>query len=327
MSEFLTGTADSPIRFSQLEVSTDKASWSTRIWLDVGEASIASLHFWDLMYELSDGVDATLKFEDATGWGLLVFQQSNLLEIGGYKSGAQALTGEILVGTLTVTPDGGTNGRSLSVGFATTADVEYAVVGEPPQLIEALPEPVESAYTLTGYVRSWNNSTLLAGASVDANESMGMSDLGGSFQVESIVDDDGLVNVKGSLTSPANKSEASITLTDVLGALKVYLGKPLPTAYDNPYKYIAADFQGDGDVDLSDVLSLLKYYLGKPVESAPEWVFADAADEGLAADGNALSKSNATPHAIDHDLTVSSELELVGILRGDVDGSWMPPAA
>ena len=123
-----------------------------------------------------------------------------------------------------------------------------------------------------------------------------------------------------------SRAEAGITLTDVLGALKVYLGKPLPTAYDNPYKYIAADFQGDGDVDLSDVLSLLKYYLGKPVESAPEWVFADAADEGLAADGNALSKSNATPHVIDHDLTVSSDLELVGILRGDVDGSWMPPA-
>ena len=138
---------------------------------------------------------------------------------------------------------------------------------------------------------------------------------------------DGGTGKTPTLGAPVSKAAASITLTDVLGALKVYLGKPLPSDYDSSFKYVAADFQGDGDVDLSDVLSLLKYYLGKPVESQPEWVFMDAADTGKAVDGLALSRSNAAPHPIDHDFSTGSDIELVGILRGDVDGSWVTPVS
>jgi hypothetical protein len=127
------------------------------------------------------------------------------------------------------------------------------------------------------------------------------------------------------------RESASITLTDVLGALKIYLGKPLDPTYDTPYKYIAADFQGDGDVDLSDVLGLLKYYLKKSEASQPTWVFLDSTKTVTVAGkelplsshaGLALSKTDAAPPAeITADLNADSPLQLIGVLRGDVDGS------
>jgi len=77
----------------------------------------------------------------------------------------------------------------------------------------------------------------------------------------------------------------------------------------------------------------LKYYLGKSTTNnvEPEWAFVDKADftddevDTIAgADGNPLSKLNTTPHTIDQDISVDGTIELVGVLRGDVDGSWVP---
>jgi hypothetical protein len=126
--------------------------------------------------------------------------------------------------------------------------------------------------------------------------------------------------------------QTSITLTDVLGALKVYLGKPLPEAYNSDLKYIAADFDGNGTVNLSDVLGLLKFYLNKPVNAAPAWVFVDIA-QTTTANGQTLhwsskaaqtlSNAAAAPAPILADLNSDTPVQLVGVLRGDVDGSWV----
>jgi hypothetical protein len=155
----------------------------------------------------------------------------------------------------------------------------------------------------------------------------------GAFSVEAIADADGEVDVTASLAGPENNVTSGLSLTDVLAGLKLYLGKSLPESYSSPYNYIAADFDADNDVDLSDVLNMLKYYLGKSTTNnvEPEWAFVDKADftddvvDTIAgADGNPLSKLNTTPHTIDQDISVDGTIELVGVLRGDVDGSWVP---
>lgn len=122
-------------------------------------------------------------------------------------------------------------------------------------------------------------------------------------------------------TAPANKVEASITLTDILATLKVYLHKPLPTEYSSPYNVVAADFDGNGTVNLSDVLNLLKYYLGKPTgDVVPQWTFVE---KGVTqAHGAPLSTTNALPDPVAEPTTSDTTVQLVGILRGDVDGSW-----
>jgi hypothetical protein len=86
-------------------------------------------------------------------------------------------------------------------------------------------------------------------------------------------------------------------------------------------------------VNLTDVLQMLKYYLNKPTTNnvKPEWAFVNAKDlsgtgttaTALAVDGQVLSAANAMPHAVTHDLGVDGDtVQIVGVLRGDVDGSW-----
>jgi hypothetical protein len=157
-------------------------------------------------------------------------------------------------------------------------------------------------------------------------------------------DADGRANVRGlaqpdgdgpALLQPkleVSRSQAGITLTDVLGALKVYLGKPLPEAYNNDLKFIAADFDGNGTVNLTDVLGLLKFYLNKPVNAAPAWVFVDSAQTTTVNGqtlhlsnkaGQTLSTAASAPSPILVDVNSDESVQLLGVLRGDVDGSWV----
>ena len=136
-----------------------------------------------------------------------------------------------------------------------------------------------------------------------------------------IVNQPDLNSLEVQKVAPANKTDASISLTDVLASLKIYLHKPLPVEYSSPYNVVAADFDGNGAVNLTDVLNLLKYYLGKNTGGvAPQWVFVE---EGVTqARGAAFSTSNALPDPIAEPSNNDSPIQLIGILRGDVDGSW-----
>jgi cyclophilin family peptidyl-prolyl cis-trans isomerase len=135
-----------------------------------------------------------------------------------------------------------------------------------------------------------------------------------------LTDQPDLHTLQASKTAPVGKTDAGISLTDVLAALKVYLHKPLPTEYSSPYNVVAADFDGNGTVNLSDVLNLLKYYLGKPTgDVAPQWTFVQ---EGVTqTHGAALSTTNALPDPVAEPAVGDAPIQLIGILRGDVDGS------
>lgn len=193
-------------------------------------------------------------------------------------------------------------------------------------------------YTINGTIRHWKDSTKkMTGVSITESSISDETGSDGMFTLSGVTDSDGtsgdgIITLAPTLTAPANKTAAGVSLTDVLAALKVYLGKSLPTAYESPYKYIASDFDGNGQVQLTDVLQLLKYYLGKATTNnvAPAWVFMDAADQTgtgmgtsfMGANDSALGKTNTAPHAIDQNFGSNNSIELVAVLRGDVDGSW-----
>lgn len=199
-----------------------------------------------------------------------------------------------------------------------------------------------AAYQLTGTSVFWKGMSatpkVLAGVQMspelaDKTDALGVVDLSGIDGLP--IAASGTAVLAPTLDSPSN-AKSAISLTDVLAALKIYLGKPVPDAYASPLNYVAADFDGSGSVNLTDVLQLLKYYLGKTTTNnvKPEWAFIDAADlsgtgssaTALGANGQALSKTNALPHAVDVDLMSGADtLQLVGVLRGDVDGSWTAP--
>ena len=177
-----------------------------------------------------------------------------------------------------------------------------------------------------------NSPVSLSGVNLTEGGANATTDNTGAVALTGVLDtdgaDDGNLTLEPHLDAP-NNAKSAITLTDVLATLKVYLNKPLPDAYASPLNYIAADFDGSGTVTLTDVLQLLKYYLNKPTSATPIWQFVDAAD--MSADGKTfaganganLGKDNTTPHAIDQTFDAThTSIELVGVLRGDVDGSW-----
>ena len=173
----------------------------------------------------------------------------------------------------------------------------------------------------------------LAGVSLTQASETGTSTAQSGITLYGVEDtqgeDDGFMTLSPQASSPGN-AKSAITLTDVLAALKVFLGKSLPDSYASPLNYIAADFDANGTVNLTDVLSLLKYFLGKVTTPAPSWVFVDAADfssdgKSLAgANSTSINKTDTTPHAIDQSFDNGQEsIQIIGVLRGDVDGSWL----
>lgn len=128
---------------------------------------------------------------------------------------------------------------------------------------------------------------------------------------------------KVSAPAPADPAQA-ISLSDVLAALKIYLNKPLGNASLRPYQTVAADLDANGKVDLSDVLNLLKIYLKKPLSTdlSPQWTFVDAHNEYLSTSGKPIDPANAAAAPIDWQQADLAPVQLIGVLRGDVDGSF-----
>lgn len=190
-----------------------------------------------------------------------------------------------------------------------------------------------NAKTISGTAVHWKSKKPIAGVTVQVQESKHVSDSAGLYELTA-EPDDGVKTLPMTANKAApggNAASNGITLTDVLGALKVYLNKPLPQAYNNDLKFIAADFDGNGSVNLSDVLGLLKFYLNKPVNAAPTWVFVDSAQtttvngqtlhwSGKA--GQTLSNAASAPAPLLADMNSDEQVQLLGVLRGDVDGTW-----
>ena len=181
-----------------------------------------------------------------------------------------------------------------------------------------------------GHAYHWKTGTLLSG--VEINGAGVVSDSAGVYLLEGL--GLGVHSVYGSKESlPSGQIASVITSEDALAALRIALGRS-PNADGSeatPYQFIAADIDRDGKVTSTDALQILKMSLGRADAPTPQWVFvdemADFWDETL----EEFSTSRwEVPRpedlAISVDLAVRSEVNLVGILQGDVNGSWAAPA-
>ena len=125
--------------------------------------------------------------------------------------------------------------------------------------------------------------------------------------------------------SETNKAGA-VNLTDAISILKMIVGLSVNanTAPLSPYQAVAADFDQSGSVDLTDAIGVLKMVVGLNAP-APTWKYFD--DVKLAGSYNAAQALNhkvwSAGAVIDVSSTVDSTVKLVGVLTGDVDGSWI----
>jgi uncharacterized delta-60 repeat protein len=117
---------------------------------------------------------------------------------------------------------------------------------------------------------------------------------------------------------------AAVDLRDAIAILKLIVGLNVNAngAPLSPYQLIAADFDQDGRVDLSDAIGVLKRVVGLNAP-APAWKYYDDQKLGLGFD---VAKS--LEHALwstpaEMAIASASEVKIVGVLAGDVDGSWL----
>ena len=117
---------------------------------------------------------------------------------------------------------------------------------------------------------------------------------------------------------------AAIDLRDAIAILKLIVGLNVNASGVplSPYQLIAADFDQDGAVDLSDAIGVLKMVVGLSAP-VPAWRYYDDQKLGLGFDG-----AKSLDHALwsgpaEMAASATSEIKIVGVLAGDVDGSWL----
>ncbi len=126
-------------------------------------------------------------------------------------------------------------------------------------------------------------------------------------------------------TPSETKKADAVNLTDAIGILKMIVGLNVNSNNTplSPYQAIAADFDQSGDVGLTDAIGVLKMVVGLSAPT-PTWKYYD--DAKLVSTYTSLQSLNPkgwTTSAVMSDTGIAdSSVKLVGVLTGDVDGSW-----
>jgi Ca2+-binding RTX toxin-like protein len=236
---------------------------------------------------------ATLSFTSALGADWIAL--SNTLRPGQLTSGAylsnlnaKGLAVPTRIGTLQVQVVAGTT--DVQVGFSEVRVGDEAVA---------------------------DLGLVLAGKVTDVEGRASFDALGPSFE---------LLASRPMPPAEAPATAAAVNLQDAVAILKMIAGQPVnaPGRALSPYQALAADFDGNGAVSLADALGVLRHAVGAAAAPAPGWVFMDEADAGMPA--RVTLNPGVVPATLTGVTPVERHVGLVGVLRGDVDGSWEAPA-
>jgi hypothetical protein len=113
---------------------------------------------------------------------------------------------------------------------------------------------------------------------------------------------------------------SAVSSFDALQALRLAVGLAKSDGTAEWHDYIAADINQDGRVGADDALNILKVAVGLTDGPAADWVFVDGD-----ADYSGVSRQNSEyveGYLLD-DVTQDVSVSLVGILVGDLDGSYI----
>ncbi|NTU52990.1 MAG: hypothetical protein HGA97_04655, partial [Chlorobiaceae bacterium] len=86
------------------------------------------------------------------------------------------------------------------------------------------------------------------------------------------------------------------------------------------FQYLAADIDHDGRVRATDAMDILKMAVDHGSAPAQEWLFFSDEARSLA-----MTRKTIDWNAVQLDVTLNNdmELDLIGVLKGDVNGSWI----
>jgi hypothetical protein len=134
-----------------------------------------------------------------------------------------------------------------------------------------------------------------------------------------------------SLARGTTDSSNAVSSADALAALRIAVGANpnTGTLKVSPYQFIAADANEDGRITSADALAILRMAVKAPTAPAQEWHFVNESLDlwNEAAGLSALTRSStAWDPAVNVQLAQDTTLNYVGVLKGDVNGSWAAPA-
>jgi predicted molibdopterin-dependent oxidoreductase YjgC len=140
-------------------------------------------------------------------------------------------------------------------------------------------------------------------------------------------------------TRAPSDSGNAITAADALAALRLAVGLnpnpdpdgtgPLKALMVSPYQIMAADVNKNGQVTSADALAILRMAVKLSSAPAQEWFFVDEKmdfwNEETLSFTMTRSQSSWTADLQAHSADLMTH-NMVGVLKGDVNGSWTPPA-
>jgi uncharacterized delta-60 repeat protein len=176
-------------------------------------------------------------------------------------------------------------------------------------------------YCLDGTLTLWNGDRAIPGVEVslaaeDKGVSLSVCDSGGVYHFDTIEEGDYIMQAA---RVPCTSDTRAIGSTDALAALKIALGHHAADPGDtpSPYSIFAADVDHSGRVTTGDALDILKTAIG--FNQHCEWVFMPESTGSEPMDRDHVTwPSSDIAVTLDHD----TQIDLVGVLLGDVDGSW-----
>ena len=123
-------------------------------------------------------------------------------------------------------------------------------------------------------------------------------------------------------TNATNNIGNAVSAADALAALKIAVGlNPNPSLAVSPYEILAADYNHDGKVTSADALAILKAAVQYSGSTAPSWQFISET-----ADLSQISRTNTVYTPPITSVAGNFIQNMVGLIAGDVNGSWTPPA-
>ena len=226
----------------------------------------------------------------------------------------------------------------VEVSYVDAAGVHEAVTSAQTGPVSAF-----QGATLGGIAYSWKTHALLQGVDVTASalDGSGTSVSGttgtdGSYSLAAL--SQGMYDI-GSSRLAADTPAGTINSADALAALRIAVGvnpntgdpdgSGPRTAYKaSPYQFIAADVNNDGKVNSADALGILR--MAVKAANAPQsyWQFVSEANPLWSGGTDGASVLDRT-HAFGggdflQSVQVDGTANLVGVLKGDVNGSYNP---
>jgi len=292
--------------------------------LDVVEPTVLSFTPPDGIDSVAIGSDIVLVFSEAIKSGLGAIAIHNGSASGPVvesydvaMSPNLAITGNML--TINPTSDLA-NGTHYFVTFDASSIKDIAgnsYAGT--DIYDFTTASTSSVHDISGSVTFWKTCTAIADVtSTFASDSV-TTGTDGLYQHLDM--EDGTYTLTCEKVSGTSESNA-IKANDALAALKIAVGMN-PNADGSavsPYQYLAADVNHDGQVKAADALNILKMAVKLSTAPENEWFFVP---ESIGSESMSRTHVVWPENPIPVTLDVDQELHLIGIVKGDVNGSWL----